>query len=323
MYKELFSSITFGELQSYGTAAAFPLMSPLRPGALDYLMLVDAINQMLLRVEEVSEAGSVPELKVVNDAPLPVLMLSGEELRGARQNRTMNTTLLVPAKSEMIIPVSCTERGRWSYNSPDLKDSGNISSKDVRGSIFQSVRDSLERERSYRSDQAVVWNEIEMLHMKSDSHFAARTRAMDDAFKAKGPELEDALQHFPLVPGQTGIFFFFSGRVAGLDVLSKPEAYARVHGKLVRSYLIDCLSLMKAEYHRDQLLGEAKGFMNAVQAGKMKMFKSAGMGNDHRLIHPVLNGSILEQEGEAIHACCFSAKSEEYHMADFSRRRVF
>jgi hypothetical protein len=47
------------------------------------------------RVTEVSEAGSVPFLQVANGADRPLLLLDGEELIAAKQNRILNTTVLV------------------------------------------------------------------------------------------------------------------------------------------------------------------------------------------------------------------------------------
>ena len=40
-----------------------------------------------------SHGGSVPELKVINKAEIPILLLDGEELVGAKQNRVLNTTM--------------------------------------------------------------------------------------------------------------------------------------------------------------------------------------------------------------------------------------
>ncbi len=97
----------------------------------------------LVTVTEVSQSGSVPELKVVNKADVPVLLLDGEELAGAKQNRVLNTTILLMEHSETIIPVSCTEHGRWDYATPSFSESGNVMAHQLRARKASSgkVRD--------------------------------------------------------------------------------------------------------------------------------------------------------------------------------------
>ena len=321
MYKELFNSISFGVMQSYKSVNAYPLISPVFPGALPYFTLVEAIEQMLLKIEEVSEGGSVPELRVVSKAKIPVLLVSGEEVKGAKQNRILNTSILIPAESSVIIPVSCTERGRWSYSSPDFKDSGNISSRDIRMAASDSVRLSLNDGRGHRSDQGKVWDKIEELHFKSRSDNTSRTRAMDDAYKSMADDLEEAQRHFSLISGQTGILFFHAGKVAGLDVFSRSGAYARLHGKLVKSYLIDCLGGKSSKYLPETLQQEARQFLDSAGTAAVKVFKSPGLGDDHRLQTQHVHGSVLVFENEPVHACCFRTEPEEDRMAGFNKRR--
>jgi hypothetical protein len=77
-----------------------------------YVTLEEALP-LGFRVTEVDEAGTVPELVVVNPLEENVLLYDGEELLGAKQNRILNVTVLVAAQSESRIPVSCVEQGRW------------------------------------------------------------------------------------------------------------------------------------------------------------------------------------------------------------------
>ena len=106
------SKLELGELQTFKNMAMIPLFSSVDHTP-QYLSLGEAMGKGLLTVTEVSQSGAVPELKVVNKGDLPVLLLDGEELAGAKQNRVLNTTILVIEKSETIIPVSWTEQGRW------------------------------------------------------------------------------------------------------------------------------------------------------------------------------------------------------------------
>ena len=50
----------------------------------DYINLDEALATGVARVTEISESGSVPELRFVNDSEQAVLLLDGEELVGAK-----------------------------------------------------------------------------------------------------------------------------------------------------------------------------------------------------------------------------------------------
>ena len=95
-----------GRKRSYRNLTVFPILSPYST-TVDYMMLDEALDEELIEVVEVDEEGSVPELRVTNRSPKMLLILDGEELVGAKQNRIINTTILVQAKSTTVIPVSC------------------------------------------------------------------------------------------------------------------------------------------------------------------------------------------------------------------------
>ncbi len=118
------------------------------------------MQQNLATITEVSQGGQVPNLKFTNLADGAVLLVEGEELIGAKQNRVLNTTILVRPKSELNIPVSCTEAGRWSYNSPTFSHSGHLSPWKLRRSKSSSVAAALEKNLGHKSDQAAVWNDV-------------------------------------------------------------------------------------------------------------------------------------------------------------------
>jgi hypothetical protein len=120
--KECLEALKFGEIQAHKNVAVIPIIGTNGTGPV-YLTMKEAMEQGLMTVSEVSEGGNVPELKVSNRGDKPVLLLDGEELAGAKQNRVLNTTILLKEKSETIIPVSCTEHGRWSYRSEHFEES--------------------------------------------------------------------------------------------------------------------------------------------------------------------------------------------------------
>ena len=95
---DFLSKINLGEVQGFKNLQIIPLFTEGEESPV-YLTLKEALEKRLLVVTEVSAQASVPELKVINNADLPVLLLDGEELAGAKQNRVLNSTILVKEKS--------------------------------------------------------------------------------------------------------------------------------------------------------------------------------------------------------------------------------
>ena len=172
-------SVKLGDPQSHGNIAIFPIADG-EGGSVSYITLSEALEGRLLTVTEVSQGGSVPELKVTNSAETPVLLLDGEELAGAKQNRVLNTTVLVPEKQDIVIPVSCTEQGRWAYATQAFYDSGTVMARSIRARKNRSVSESLASSASFRSDQGEV-----LLH-DQDVWDLTGNNSLEAAFGLKG-----------------------------------------------------------------------------------------------------------------------------------------
>ena len=61
------------------------------------------------------ETERVNSLLVENLSNKTLLILNGEIFDGAKQDRVVNETVLVPSNSSIEIKVSCVEQGRWAY----------------------------------------------------------------------------------------------------------------------------------------------------------------------------------------------------------------
>ena len=119
-----------------------------------------------VRVLEVSSGGSVLELKVENSLEDRVYLMDGQELVGAKQNRILNTDVLIPAKATITIPVSCVEAHRWRYISGAFSP-GKTASHTIRSRKQDRVHRSLKHNSSHDADQGAVWNEVSMSMLSS------------------------------------------------------------------------------------------------------------------------------------------------------------
>ncbi len=308
-------------MQHYKNVTAVPLFHT-APETLTYGTLAEALRDGVIVVTEVNAGGSVPDLKVVNNADLSILLLDGEELKGAKQNRVLNASVLLDAHSETIIPVSCTEAGRWGYTSETFSESGYVMPRDLRVNRQRSVSASLNQTHEYRSDQRAVWNDID--RMVEASAVNSPTRAMAEVFEAKKKELDGCLDAFSHVQNQKGLLVFVNEKVVGFDLISRAAAYEVLHPKLVKSYVIDAL-LQKKSGSRTATLDDARTFIKETQSCVEKKFKSAGLGWDYRFEGGTLIGSSLVHDETAIHTAFFRAQSAMNggRMANYARRAEY
>jgi hypothetical protein len=235
------NSLTIEIPISHGGLHVFPLLAA---GSVEEdlsLLLDDGIRNGTLRVEELDEGGSVPELRVVNEGGLPVLILEGDELTGAKQNRVVNSSVLVVAHSDLVLPVSCVARGRWSYRSRAFSPGAGSPHLALRHLKTRSVHDSLRRGRGHRSDQSAVWREVDR---KSRLHEATSpTHALQNSRSHLSERLDafDKLaEEFP--EGSCGVVVALGGRPVMLEVLAGPRSFASVSRKLLSGYAFEAVS---------------------------------------------------------------------------------
>lgn len=315
------TNLEFGELQQFENMGVMPLVN-FGNHSPDYMTLKEALEKKLLTVTEISADGSVPELRVSNEAEQPVLILDGEELVGAKQNRIVNTTILLKKKSETVIPVSCTEQGRWSYISEEFTDSGVVASPKLRMKKAASVNTSLAYLGKFMSDQGAIWEEIDQMSAETLVH--SPTSAMRDVFESRQSELEDYVNAFPYLPNQQGLLVFINGEVTGCDMISRLAAYKTVHRKLVKSYALEAL-LQKEGNTQKPSIDKAKTFLAEAMQSEEKKYKSIGQGWDYRYQGKAIVGSALVYRKKVIHAAFFRTveKDQAAQMAGYRRRRGF
>lgn len=314
-------SLSLGTPQAYKSLVVLPIFTTGR-GKFEYLTLADAEAGQCITITEVSTAGSVPTLLVVNHGRSPILLLDGEELAGAKQNRVLNTSILVKDSSETKVPVSCTEQGRWAYSSHAFEQSGNVMAHKARARKSRAVSESLHREGAFASDQGEVWDEIQTLASKAKA--SSPTSAMKDVFTAREEELRKCAEVFAVLPEQVGLMVLIDGEPAGCDLLSLPKAYSTLHPKLVRSYALEALLEPSGPVTKTENACEkANAFLREIAGAQESEFPSVGYGVDHRFTGTNLGGTALVHAEEVIHAAFFRLLEmpPSGQMASLQRRR--
>ena len=294
----LVARLTLGEVQTHGPLAVFPLRGRDDDGP-EYVTLRQALADGHAEITEVSEGGSVPDLRVVNHGDTGILLLDGEEVRGAKQNRVLNTSILIGGHSHLVVPVSCTEHGRWSYASRRFAEGEAVADRRVRCAMRETSNAALAGGRGHRADQGRVWREVDALLARHGA--ASPTGAMRDAFQARRVDLDAVLAAFPLQDGQQGVLVLHGSRAVGLDLVSRAPQYAEVHEKLMRSYAFE--TLIRDGEPGDRRVADA--FLERVADLPGLRYKSPGLGWDVRFEGNGVLGSALAYQGSAVHAAFF------------------
>jgi hypothetical protein len=321
---EFIGGLKLGRRQSYKNLTVFALLSDYAAN-LDYLTLDEALAAGAIEVVEVSQGGSVPELKVVNRSDRMVLILDGEELVGAKQNRIVNTTILIAGNTTTVIPVSCVEQGRWSYSSDKFSSEGRLMVSTLRARKADQVKHSLKNLGTFRSDQSELWGGIS--EMAFDLDAASPSMAMSEIYRKNAPSIGKYVEHFDLAEGQAGAVFMINGRVAGMDCFGKPETFAKIFKKLVESYALDAIDSLDGEKAHKVTRGDAGKFMEAWAGCRVETHRSVGLGIDCRLDADQSTGFALAHEEQVLHMSLFTKAAESNaefpgaRMIRFSLRR--
>lgn len=312
MFAQLLEKVSLASSITHGTLTLTPILlkdQPLSP--LEPMPLETALQQGLLQVLEVSDAGSVPELRVKSLSEFAVLILDGEELVGAKQNRIVNVSILVPAKGELVIPVSCIEAGRWGYSRPSFASAGRVASHELRSRKSLSVTASLKARGEYRSDQGEVWRGVDKALTSLGA--VSSTSALSDGYTSRGADIEAYLKGFERQPRQVGMIYRIHSVLAGLDLFGTEQSFASAFPKLLRGSALQALAGYEDEgYSR---LSEQQLLERALTA-PAERFPAVGLGEALRIDTDELGGGALHLNPGLVHLFAFTRKSARVQHAE-------
>jgi hypothetical protein len=288
--------IQMGEPVEHRGIMLAPLFPCSRPRA-RYITLDEALK-LGLRLTEVNDLGSVPEVLAANPTGVGVLLCDGEELIGAKQNRILNVTVLVAAGSKVRLPVSCVEQGRWSPGSGAFSAAGHAAYPELRRRKAERLAAAPLR---LGIAQDEVWSAVAEKSIRLGAF--SPTGAQAHIFASRGRELANLRGRFAPEPGQAGSVVAFGPDLLCLDYVSRPEAFSRLYPKLLDGYLLDALERLDGE---PAPAARLEAFVNSSLAAPRRREPSVGLGEDVRVSAKGLVGSGLELDGELLQLSVYS-----------------
>jgi hypothetical protein len=308
--------IRYSEAHSCKGLTVFPLFVPETPSGRAYVLFADALRAGDVLVEEV-RGGVVSRLVVHNRGDRAVLLVDGEQLVGVKQNRMVNTTILVAARTRLEIPVACVEQKRWAPSRVDLVPADTLYPA-ARVVAAEAVTEAVRARGVHEADQTGLWESI--ASKLRDVGASSRTSAAYDAYLQRASDLEAYVRALPPAPGQCGVACALNGSVVCLDLFDHPETLHALYPRLIRSYALDALMA----WDRSTDPAELDRFLAEARTGRATVHPAVGEGEEVRLTSPQVVGAALVAGGRAVHLALFRRPTVVYSdtgLAPSQRRR--
>ena len=301
--KAVLDGVTIGTPVVSGRLAIVPLF---RDGASipTCKPLDDALRLGEVEITEAG-AGSVPSLIVINKSETAVLIMQGDELLGGMQNRIVNISVIIGAKSVVNLPVSCVEAGRWHPISRRFR-----SGEKVFPSLSHELRQQVDMSRRmtgrHASDQSHVWRRVEEKLAKLQ--YNSPTRAMHEAYEARRADLSEVESALAYVEGASGLVCVAPGAPPFAEMFDSPATCRKTWRSLVRSIAFEAITTDDTQDVEDPAQ-VARTLLGSAKPERAEEASTPGLGQELRIEGEGVNGSALLLDGQLVHCALFADPS--------------
>lgn len=283
--------LSLAERQNYENMTVVPILSDTNT-PFDVLDLKEGLKMGLVKIEE-CDNSNIEQVKLKNNSISPLILLDGEEIAESLQNRIISQTMIIAPKSEIKIPVNCSEKGRNTYKS-EFHYSNYIANSNTR------------RKKVYNKNklrQNVVWSSIDDL--EKDKNTCSKTNALRDSYEKNKYDIDSYLKHFKMENNQIGVICIVENKV-GLEIFNNHSLYEKYNEILLRSYIIDSSNKEKINISNKEL----ENILDSINDDSFIKKEAAGLGKYYKISNSYGNGHILIYENNMVHASFFK-KIEE------------
>jgi hypothetical protein len=229
--EDFYARLSVGEAAVYGNLAFYPVYLPGGGEKLgDVLTMAEAVEAGKFKIAELEEGASVNTLEVRNDTAKYVILLAGEMVRGAKQDRIISFDVVIPPRGKVGVDAFCVEAGRWTEVSKHFKYEKEIAPASIRSAA------------QGKQDQNRVWAEVSKVNAERGAVTGtdALTASYDDAeFRADVKKYEKALKGLAKNKEVVGVIVVAEGKVKAGDVFANHDLFAAVWPRLLTSYAMD------------------------------------------------------------------------------------
>jgi len=203
-------------------------------GSKNFLTLSEALAQKKLVI---NETGDVNKLTIQNFGERTVFMQGGDIIKGGRQDRALQSDLILPPKSKLTeINVFCVEHGRWSQR-------GQESDKGFATSYEALPSTELKMSALAKKDQSDVWSNVEkfqgMVSGRLQTDATAKASPTSLQLTLENKKIRDAAQQYvdklgKVIEGKNDVVGYalsINGTITSSDVYDSPDLFKKMWHK--------------------------------------------------------------------------------------------
>ena len=261
-----------------------------------YVSLDEAMRRGLLRISE-KPAAIVPGLEEENVGDRPVLILAGEILVGGKQNRILQSDVLLPGHSgRRDVSAFCVEHGRWTPDEKEFRSVGAMAPAPIRQSAAGKTAEA----------QSDVWRSIAALGRAAAPGAASPTQSLHDVLEDPKVAAESAVRasglRGSLPEGTVGMIAVANGSIYSVDLFSSTVLFGKYVEKLTRAVVTGA---PEPGYYKGITDPDIEGFLRAAREADTSYSGSAGLGTRVEIEGSGVHGEALVLERSIVHTALF------------------
>ncbi len=286
-----YAELTVGEPLVYGKLAVYPVYLPGGGEELgDILTMEEALETGKFQLAELEEGASVNTLEVRNDTGKHVVLLAGEMVRGAKQDRIISYDTVVPPGGKYAVAAFCVEAGRWTDVSERFEYRKEFAPASIRGTA------------QGKNDQGEVWAEVSKVNAERGTvtESDALTASYSDAeFQKQVKEYEKAFGELAQKKEVVGVVVFTDGAIAAGDIFANHDLFRTIWPRLLSGYAMD--AALAAEVGEVPDAAAVKAYLAQLEEAEREQVFEDDVQERSNLNKGDMNAYELEYRGKKMH----------------------
>ncbi|PHN05841.1 ARPP-1 family domain-containing protein [Flavilitoribacter nigricans] len=278
----------FQDLRLYPILASDTYLSD-NAAAGELKTLAEAIETYGFRISEkkpfgrFEDSGAVNNLTVQNKTGDAVFLMSGDIVRGGRQDRVVGEDQIIAARSLKDIPVFCVEQGRWQFEGETENEEDVATRQDqvfAFSGYYHVAAGDIRNTLATSKNQQEVWDKVSRItsHYAIDSHTGAYAslESSEDFTRERDAYVRFFADKFTDMENMVGILAVSGKQIIATDIFGHPDLLQRQLPSLLHSYATDAVTLGEAVAVSDRQLQKQIDRTNkAVQTASLTRYKGA------------------------------------------------